>query len=280
MKVHDDRLFVDDRAPVPFRPSPNHGGALDPRFLVMHYTAGRSAQSSAGWLCDPRAKASAHLVIGRDGQVIQLVPFRTVAWHAGVSAWHDGVRRWVGMNNHAISIELDNPGRLVRTPAGWRSLSLGTEYAPNEAIEATHKNETRPAGWCLYPQAQLEVAFEVAALLVETYRLVGILGHDDVAPSRKTDPGPAFPLQSFQSRLFGRADDHADDQYQAQAALNVRVGPGTQYAALPAGPLPAGTRVQVLLREGSWCQVDVLDAVAGINDLQGWVHGRFLRPVA
>ena len=279
MRIQDDRLIADAGSAVAFRPSPNHGDGLEARFLIMHFTAGRSADSSATWLCDPRAKASAHLVIGRDGKVIQLVPFRTVAWHAGISSWQEGGQRYVGMNQHSIGIELDNPGRLVRTASGWRSLSLGTEYAANEAIEATHKNETRPAGWCLYPSAQLEVAFEVAALLIEKYQLKNVMGHDDVAPGRKSDPGPAFPMDDFRGRLFGRADHHADDRFEVTAALNVRQGPGTQFPTVTTGPLPVGTPVQLLAREGSWCQVDVLEAVAGVNDLQGWVHGRYLRPI-
>ncbi|MGB3467614.1 MAG: N-acetylmuramoyl-L-alanine amidase, partial [Cyclobacteriaceae bacterium] len=61
------------------------GGLLD--MLIIHYTAGRSAETSANFLARPDVQASAHLVIGRDGQVFQLVPFDKVAWHAGVSQY-------------------------------------------------------------------------------------------------------------------------------------------------------------------------------------------------
>ena len=67
--------------------TPNHGGPIVPQYLIIHYTAGRSAESSVRHFQDPAARASAHLVIGRDGRIWQLVPFNRVAWHAGVSAW-------------------------------------------------------------------------------------------------------------------------------------------------------------------------------------------------
>lgn len=207
MKLIQHRLQQDDGTAIDFRQSNNHGGKLRPKFLVMHYTAGRSADASARWLCNPIAKASAHVVIGRDGTVIQLVPFDIVAWHAGASSWKDGTRKLVGMNKHSIGIELDNPGKLVRQGAGFRSLSLGTEYSESEVIVATHKHQSAPAGWHVYPTAQLEAAFEVASLLVQHYALKDVLGHEDIAPHRKSDPGPAFPMDSFRTRLFGRAED-------------------------------------------------------------------------
>lgn len=282
MRIENHRLVGAQANAVPFRESPNHGGQLKPSFLVMHYTAGRSADSSAGWLCDPRAKASAHLVIGKDGKIIQLVPFNLVAWHAGKSSWNDGEQEFVGMNNHAIGIELDNPGKLVRKGGGWRSLLLGREYQDKDVLEATHKNESAPAGWCVYPEVQLNAALNVAALLLEEYGLRDVLGHDDVAPRRKVDPGPAFPMDSFRARLFGRSEEEASapPRFVTTTSLNIRLGPGTHHSTVIPLPLPEGTGVEVLGFEGSWRQVDVLDPVAGVQDIQGWVHGRYLRAIA
>jgi N-acetylmuramoyl-L-alanine amidase len=192
------------------RPSPNHGAVMaapGPRFLVIHYTAGRSADSAAKWLCNPAAKASAHLVIGADGRVIQLVALDRVAWHAGASEWTRAGKVYGGLNHRSIGVELDNPGRLVRKGARWHSTALGTDYADDEVIVAAHKRETRECGWRVYPAVQLEVAELVARALIDAYGLVDVIGHDDVAPGRKSDPGPAFPMESFRARLFGRASD-------------------------------------------------------------------------
>ena len=70
----------------------------------------------------------------------------------------------------------------------------------------THKNESRETGWQIYPEKQIEAAIEVASALHEKYGFADILGHDDVAPTRKVDPGPAFPMMSFSSIVLGRND--------------------------------------------------------------------------
>jgi N-acetylmuramoyl-L-alanine amidase len=271
MKIVNHRLFKDDDTPYRFVESPNAGGELQHEYLVMHYTAGPTAEAAVSWLSNPVASASAHLVIGRDGSVTQLVPFDTVAWHAGTSIWEGRV----GLNRYSIGIELDNAGRLTRHGTRWLAW-FGTEYGDGEVIEAVHTNETQAAGWHLYTPEQLEVTFEVSALLVAEYGLLDVVGHDDIAPGRKTDPGPAFPMMSFRSRLLGRQRDEGV-LYETTANLNIRVGPGTEHSKLPGSPLPVGTRLEILDRKGLWALVDVLDVVQDIRDLEGWVHTRYIR---
>ena len=70
MKIKAHKLYESDGSQVQFKKSPNQSGIIKPRFLVMHYTAGSSATSSVNWLLNPAAKASAHLVIGRDGKAL------------------------------------------------------------------------------------------------------------------------------------------------------------------------------------------------------------------
>jgi N-acetylmuramoyl-L-alanine amidase len=132
------------------------------------------------------------------------------------------------------------------------------------------------AGWHTFTSEQIDVALELCRLLVRRYGLLDLVGHDDIAPNRKVDPGPAFPMRSFRSRLLGRAEDE-DVRYETTMNLNIRTGPGTQHEKIIDGPLPTGTRVEIVGQKGTWRLVDVLDVIDGIMDLQGWVHGRYLR---
>jgi N-acetylmuramoyl-L-alanine amidase len=83
-------------------------------------------------------------------------------------------------------------------------------------------------------------------------------------------------MESFRSRIVGRRE-RGPTLYEVSTSLNIRLGPGTQHEKLPGSPLPRGTLVEVLDEEGSWRFVDVLEEVQGLMDIQGWVHGRYLR---
>lgn len=94
---------------VPFVRSPNIGGQLVPKFLVIHYTASGPGADIPGYFAKPSAEVSAHLVVGRNGAVTQCVPFNVVGWHAGRSRWTDRAgNHYVGLNQHAIGIEIEN----------------------------------------------------------------------------------------------------------------------------------------------------------------------------
>jgi N-acetylmuramoyl-L-alanine amidase len=255
---------------VPFVRSPNIGGQLEPKYLVIHYTAGQSAEAAVSWLTDRKNKVSAHIVIARDGSITQLVPFNRIAYHAGVSSW-DGLQ---GLNNYSIGIELDNAGRLKRVGDKWRAW-FDREYSNDEVMEAVHKHGTVPYGWHLYTQAQIESALELGAALFERYDLIDVMGHDDIAPRRKWDPGPAFPMHSFRSRLLGRAVSEPPI-FTTVRSLHVRSGPGYQYDKLLAKPLLKGIEVEVIERDGMWCFVDVLEEFEGDMDIQGWVLARHI----
>jgi N-acetylmuramoyl-L-alanine amidase len=273
MKINNHRLMNDDDTAVPFMQSPNMGGSVQHKFLVMHFTAGRSAKESVDWLTSKNAKASAHVIIGRDGSVTQLVPFDRVAWHAGASSW-EGLE---GMNKFSLGIEMDNAGRLTRHGNRWRAW-FGVDYDDAEVIQAVHKHETELCSWHDYTPEQIDSALQVAGLLMANYGLHDVVGHEDIAPRRKCDPGPAFPMASFRSRLMGRTEDKLPE-YKTTTELNIRTGPGAQNPTLPESPLPSGTPVQFITGEGTWWRVNVQGGTGMPADLEGWVNCKYLERV-
>lgn len=273
MEIRDHRLFLVGDTGVPFRETPNQSGEIRPECLVIHFTKGASAESSVNWLLNPDARASAHLVVGRDGDITQLAAFNRKAWHAGASSWEGRP----SVNNFSIGIELDNYGDLVGRAGSWRT-SWGRSVPDSEVVELPHKFDGKMRGWNVFGEKQLTVALDVAGALARQYGLKDVVGHDDVAPGRKWDPGPAFPLSSFRSAVFGR-EDNAQNLYETITALNIRSGPGTQHQKLEVSPLPQGTRLDVLQEDGIWRLVDVSDVVSGEMDIVGWVHGRYIRRI-
>jgi len=264
MKIRNHRLQG-----VTYVETPNKGGPIEPQYLVFHFTAGRNAQASIDWLRNPQAQASAHLVVGRDGSITQLVPFNLKAWHAGASHW-EGL---TGLNSYSIGIEMDNAGRLTKVGTTYRSW-FQAEYPEEEVLQAKHKFEQDLSYWHTYTEAQIEKALELALILVKTYELRDIVGHDDIAPGRKNDPGPAFPLGNIRARVFGRSGEE-DKTYEVIAdSLNIRGGPGIEYEPV-SSPLLRGTRVVLLENRDRWSKVDV----AGPNDIEGWVNNKFLKEV-
>lgn len=287
-----DFLYRDNHR-IDYMPSPNRsgkfaGGAL--RFLVMHYTAGSSAASSANWFTRPEAKASAHLTIGRDGEIKQSVPLDLRAWHAGSSSWTAGNGdRFDGLNSYSIGIELANAGACVRTEGGDWVNPLGVRVAAANIVTARHRNgpvwfqnigNVAEPGWEIYPQAQMQAAIAVAILLVNAYGLEDILGHDDIAPSRKRDPGPLFDMTSFKGAVMGREDERPD-HWQVRAdtpgGLAIRTEPTKTAAKVRDENLAPGTSVAFNEAEGNWWFVTVL-AADGTAELDGWVYSKYLTP--
>lgn len=201
MKIANHRLVGEGTEAVSFRKSPNQSGGLSPLYLILHFTAGTTLDGAVSWFLKPEARASAHLVIGRDGAVVQMVPFNRRAWHAGKSTWGN----LDGLNPYSIGIELVNAGKL-RKRADGQWVNWANHVIPaDEVSTATHRHEKIEAGWHEYTEAQMEALRKVAVLLNASYRFTDVLGHEDVSPGRKVDPGPLFPLNSFRSIVLGRA---------------------------------------------------------------------------
>lgn len=172
---------------------PLPGGASMPvrRCVVIHFTSGASAQSSINYWKTKAAKgASAHVIIDRDGSLIQCRAFSRTAGHAGTSRWADPKTGIIyeGLNSCSIGIELANAGDDTKLAKRWSKLPL---------VEARHRNGGPLEDWEAYPPAQLAACTQLVNALVRRYRLDDITGHDCIAPERKNDPGPAFFMQQL-----------------------------------------------------------------------------------
>lgn len=153
------------------RPSPNH----EPRrvetvdMLVLHYTGMQTGQAALERLCDAEAKVSAHYLIDEDGTIHALVPELQRAWHAGLSYW----RGETDINSRSIGIELVNPGHEF----GYRA----------------------------FPDEQIDALIRLCAGVLSRHPIPpwNVIGHSDVAPARKHDPGELFPWPRLKGHGIG-----------------------------------------------------------------------------
>lgn len=277
MKVNaSHKLVNNNNQQVPYDESPNGGGGLSggaPTFLIIHYTAGASGSGAVNWFNNPAAKASAHLVVDHNGAITQMMTFNKVAWHAGRSSWR-GIN---GLNGHSVGIEIVNWGLLHGSTGAWRSWT-GTSVPDSRVVQKRHKNfePTRINAWEIFDEEQIDAAIDAAAAIVSKYNIpeANVLGHDDISPLRKQDPGPAFDMDSFRAKVFGRSEDLATTlRVESATGLNLRTGPGTPFAIIE--NLPDGTLVVPMGRDGAWVEVTTLNS-AGQQDKTGWVHGNWL----
>ena len=162
------------------RRSPNHDARPDGMkidMLVLHYTGMKTAEEALARLCDPEARVSAHYTIDLDGRVYRHVPEEQRAWHAGISYWA-GERN---INGCSVGIEIVNPGH---------------EF-----------------GYVPFPKPQIAALIDLASDILARHRIppARVVGHSDVAPARKEDPGELFPwpqLADFGLGLWPFAPKH------------------------------------------------------------------------
>lgn len=169
------------------------------RFAVAHFTDGATAKSSVDFWRSPAARgAEAHIIIDRDGTIYQIRPFDQQCDHAGESAWADpktGIL-YVGLNRCTIGVEFANGGY---DDPGRDAYDWAKKLPGFKSIRAKHKNEAIARDWETYPAAQIAAGFAVFKALTDRYNLDDVVGHDDIAPKRKVDPGPAFPMTELRA---------------------------------------------------------------------------------
>ncbi len=167
------------------------GTAIDT--IVIHYTANGSIEDTIAWFQNPANKVSAHYVVGLDGQIVLMVPVAKRAYHAGVSS----LSGRTGVNAFSIGIELVN----------WGPIKLRDESFFAWPGDYTHHFEGDTplliAGeyWQPYPEPQLTALEQLIQLLREEHPIQWIVGHNEIAPERKMDPGPAFPWERIRSNV-------------------------------------------------------------------------------
>jgi N-acetylmuramoyl-L-alanine amidase len=148
-------------------PSPNFDERMaDISVLVLHYTGMQDGASAIAWLANPAAKVSAHYVVAEDGQIVRMVEEEKRAWHAGKSYWRGNT----DLNSASIGIEIVNPG---------------------------HEFGYRP-----FPDVQISSVLWLTQKIVHRYKITrgNVVGHSDIAPTRKVDPGELFPWNELAKR--------------------------------------------------------------------------------
>ena len=141
----------------------------DIKLVIIHYTGMQSKIESIKRLCSPRNKVSCHYLIDREGEIIKMVDDNKVAWHAGKSKW----KNYKDLNKNSIGIELVNKGH---------------EF-----------------GYEKYTIKQIKSLIQICKNLKKKYKInnSNIIGHSDIAPLRKQDPGEKFPWKKLHKNTIG-----------------------------------------------------------------------------
>ncbi len=150
--------------------SPNlNDRSISPDMILIHYTDMTSANDALRWMCNPKSNVSAHYLIDEAGLIYQMVPEDKQAWHAGESFWQGNEK----LNDRSIGIEIANPG---------------------------HTN-----GYVPFKELQIETLMRLCEGIMTRWGIppTRILGHSDVAPRRKQDPGHLFPWKTLADAGLG-----------------------------------------------------------------------------
>jgi len=139
------------------------------RFIIFHYTGMKKESDAINKLTREGTKVSSHYLIKNNGEIIRMVPDLYISWHAGVSSW----KNYKSLNRYSIGIEITNPGH-----------------------EFKYKN---------FNQKQINSIVKLSKFLIKKYKIKSknILGHSDISPERKKDPGEKFPWYYLSKRKIG-----------------------------------------------------------------------------
>jgi N-acetylmuramoyl-L-alanine amidase len=161
-----------DFAGAEWRTSSNFGPRRDgsrPDIILLHYTGMATGKAAEDWLCDPKSEVSAHYIVHEDGRIVQMVREEERAWHAGQGIW----KGKSDINSRSIGIEIVNEGHEGGLPA--------------------------------FPDRQIEAVIALCCDIAARHVILPerVLGHSDVAPGRKVDPGERFPWAELAAAGIG-----------------------------------------------------------------------------
>ena len=139
------------------------------KFIIFHYTGMKKESEAIKRLTNIQSEVSSHYLIKNNGEIMVLVPDLYIAWHAGISSW----KNFISLNNNSIGIEISNPGHN----SNYKSFS----------------------------KKQTQSILKLSKFLIQKYNIdpKNILGHSDIAPNRKKDPGEKFPWKNLAKQKVG-----------------------------------------------------------------------------
>ena len=148
------------------------------KFIIFHYTGMRKEKDAIDRLINKKSKVSSHFFIKNNGEILTLVPEQYIAWHAGVSSW----KNYKSLNKNSIGIEISNPGHNIN--------------------------------YNKFSKKQIQSVSKLSKYLINKYKINSrfILGHSDIAPDRKKDPGEKFPWKYLSKKKIGYWHDYAQNK--------------------------------------------------------------------
>jgi N-acetylmuramoyl-L-alanine amidase len=261
-------ILVDDEGNQHYSPGNYIGPKITPKYIIMHGTATASpfSRNVDAFLIESYT-ASVHLLIGRAGEIHQFVPFNAEAGHCGENHWHDVYH---SMDRYSIGIEMLNAQELdTINQMDYYKKTYGTTYTiPEKDRVLINKN-----WWQIYPKAQLDAALAVVRLLFQNYQeLKDVLGHSEINPKWRVDPGPAFPMQWFHAKVIGLDENvpitrvHITTRYS-----RLYDGPGDDHETIGEG-LPRNTPLGILSEENGWSYIHLRPDDNNPPFIKGWIQ--------
>ena len=159
------------------------------KFIIFHYTGMKKESEAINRLIDPNSKVSSHYVIKKNGEIVVLVPDAYIAWHAGISYW----KKIKSLNKNSIGVEIANPGHDFK--------------------------------YKKFSKAQINGLVNLSKFLIKKYKIKSknILGHSDIAPERKKDPGEKFPWEFLSKKGISYWYDLNQTQLMMNRKLKINI---------------------------------------------------------